>query len=59
MTPDEVKATLVRTLVATLGEDRVQALAPEIQVTAEALSLVLSETVEIEDGDPDFMRPLA
>ena len=59
MTPNEVKATLVRTLVATLGEDRVQALAPEIQVTAEALSLVLSETVEFEDGDPDFMRPLA
>ena len=22
-------------------------------------ALVLSETVEIEDGDPDFMRPLA
>ena len=59
MTADEVKAMLERTLVATLGENRVQALAPEIQATAEALSLVLSETVEIEDGDPDFMRPLA
>lgn len=59
MTPDEVKATLVHTLVATLGENRVQELAPEIQATAEALSLVLSETVEIEDGDPDFMRPPA
>lgn len=59
MTPDEVKATLLRTLAATLGEDRVQALAPEIQQTAEALSLVLNESVELEDEDPDFMRPLS
>lgn len=58
MTPDEVKAELRRALVAKLSEGRVEELALEIEATAKQLAMVLSETIELEDEDPDFMRPL-
>ena len=58
MSPDEVTAELRRTLVAKLGEKRVAELASEIEATAKQLAMVLTESVELDDEDPDFMRPL-
>ena len=58
MTPDEAKVELRRVLVARLGEERAAELDSEIEATAKQLAMVLSEPVELEDEDPDFMRPL-
>jgi hypothetical protein len=58
MSPDEVTAELRRTLVARLGAERVEELASEIETTAKQLAMVLNEPVELDDEDPDFMRPL-
>lgn len=58
MTPDEMAAELRHTLLAKLGQERTAELAPEIEATAKQLAMVLSESVELDDEDPDFMRPL-
>lgn len=58
MSPDEVTTELRRTLIARLGAERVEELASEIEATARQLAMVLSESVELDDEDPDFMRPL-
>ena len=58
MSPDEVATELRHTLVAKLGEERVEELASEIDATAKQLAMVLSELVGLNDEDPDFMRPL-
>ena len=58
MSSDEVTAELRRTLIAKLGAERVEELASEIEATARQLAMVLSEPVELDDEDPDFMRPL-
>jgi hypothetical protein len=58
MSPDEVTAELRRTLVARLGAERVEELASEIETTAKQLAMVLNEPLELDDEDPDFMRPL-
>ena len=58
MSPDEVATELRHTLVAKLGEKRVEELASEIEATAKQLAMVLSEPVELDDEDPDFIRPL-
>tara|TARA_A100001037_G_scaffold242579_1_gene223068 strand:+ start:8349 stop:8528 length:180 start_codon:yes stop_codon:yes gene_type:complete len=58
MSPDDVEAELRRTLTARLGEQRVAELESEIVGTAKQLAMVLNEPVELDDEDPDFMRPL-
>jgi hypothetical protein len=58
MTTDEAEALLRRNLVAELGEARALELAPVLRSTAEALALVMNQSIEIDDEDPDFVRPL-
>lgn len=58
MTPEEAELELQRSLTASLGEARSRELAGEIRATAEALALVLSQPVELDDADPDFARPM-
>lgn len=58
MSSEKVTAQLRHTLVTKLGEERVEELASEIEATAKQLSMVLRESVELDDEDPDFMRPL-
>lgn len=58
MTPEEAETELRRSLTASLGEARSRELGTEIRATAEALALVLSQPVELDDADPDFARPM-
>ena len=59
MTVDEAEALLRRNIVAELGEARAVELATALRATAEALALVSSNPIEIDEEDPDFARPLA
>ena len=59
ITADEAEFELRRSLKATLGTERTEALTVEIRTTAEALALVLNEPIELHDVDPDFARPPA
>jgi hypothetical protein len=58
MTADEAEALLHRNLVTELGEARALELAPVLRSTAEALALLMNESIGIDDEDPDFVRPL-
>lgn len=58
ITPDEAELELTRALEASLGDARVRELAGEIRFTAEAMALVLGHPVELDDVDPDFVRPM-
>ncbi len=57
MTPEDLAAELRRTLLARLGEERVAELSDEIDATAGQLAMVLAEALELDNEDPDFMRP--
>jgi hypothetical protein len=57
MTTDEAEALLRRNIVATLGEARAAELKPLLRSTAEALALVMNEPIELDQEDPDFVRP--
>lgn len=59
MTIDEAEALLRRNVIAELGEQRALELAPALRSTAEAIALVMSEPIGIDEEDPDFARPLA
>ena len=58
MTADEAEALLRRNLIAELGEERANELAPLLRSTAEALALVLNEPIGLDEESPDFVRPL-
>jgi hypothetical protein len=59
VTLDEIEALLRQNVVADLGEARAAELTAALRSTAEALALVLSEPIGLEEVDPDFVRPLA
>jgi hypothetical protein len=54
MSVDEAEALLRRNIVAELGEARAVELAAALRVAAEALALVSSHPIEIDEEDPDF-----
>lgn len=56
MSPEEAEALLRRSIVAELGEVRARELAPVLRPTAEALALIMSEPIGIDEEDPDFAR---
>ena len=59
MNVEEAEALLRRNIVAELGEARAVQLSAALRSTAEALALVSSNAIEIDEEDPDFARPLA
>jgi hypothetical protein len=58
MTIEEAEALLRRNVVAELGEARALELAAALRSTAEALALVMNESIGLDEEDPDFARPL-
>lgn len=58
MTTEEAEALLRLNVVAELGEARALELAATLRSTAEALSLVMNQPIELDEEDPDFARPL-
>lgn len=58
MTTEEAEALLRRNLVASLGEARAAELAPILRTTAQAVALIMSEPIALDEEEPDFTRPL-
>jgi hypothetical protein len=58
MTTEEAEALLRLNVVAELSEARALELAATLRSTAEALALVMNEPIGLDEGDPDFARPL-
>ena len=57
-TVEMIAAELRRGLAGQLGDARAVELAAALQATAEEIATLYAEGMELEDGDPDFTRPL-